>query len=126
MSKTRSVTAQMEEILEEYKAEVDEGVDASAKSVAQVCARMLRESSPKRPGRGDYAKSWGVKKLGPRNYVTRNAKHWQLTWLLENGHDVVNGKGDTGKRAPAIKHIKPVEEFGIKQFGERVRRIISK
>lgn len=125
MSKTRSVTAQMEEILEEYKAEVDEGVDASAKSVAQVCARMLRESSPKRPGRGDYAKSWGVKKLGPRDYIARNAKHWQLTWLLENGHEVVNKYGTYG-RAPAIKHIKPVEEHGVKLFGERVRRIISK
>lgn len=36
-----------------------------------------------------------------------NKTSWQLTWLLENGHLIVNKKGGVGWAAPH-KHIKPV------------------
>lgn len=127
MAKTKSVTAQMNDILEEYNEEVQTKVDASAKSVAAMCARRLRMTSPKRPGGGEYAKSWGVVKQGPKHqraYIVRNAKHYQLTHLLENGHAVVNKYGEFG-RAPAIKHIGPVEQWGVAEFGNMARGVIS-
>lgn len=118
---TSSVSVQMANLLDEYSEEVQKVVEEAGKEAAKECAAQLRSTSPKR--KGDYAASWRYKKNG-KSYVVYNAKHYQLTHLLENGHIIRNKYGTYG-RAPAIKHIKPVEQSGISDFEMRISRGLS-
>lgn len=118
MAKTESASIQMADLLEEFSEEVQKAVDDSGKTVAKECASKLRNTSPKR--KGDYAKSWRSKKDGD-GYVVYNAKHYQLTHLLENGHVVRNKYGTYG-RVSGVKHIEPVEQWAIDEFQVRISR----
>lgn len=115
-----SVTVQMEKILNEYVQEVEDATKHALDSVSKEATSMLRSTSPKGPK--GYAGGWRSKKLDPKTVVVYNGKLPGLTHLLENGHAVVNQYGSTGKRARAIKHIKPVEEWAQTEFPERVMR----
>ena len=59
--------------------------------------------------------------------LVKNEKDWQLTWLLEHGHLIVNKKGGVGY-ASAHQHIKPVFDKQSKQFIKDMKdvKIISK
>ena len=123
MAKTESVEIQMRKILEEYDERVQEVADKAAEEAAKQAARTLKSTSPKRPGHGKYARTWTAKREG-KGWIVHNSKHYQLTHLLENGH-VVRNKCGTYGRAPAIKHIEPVEQSGIQDFEERISRGLS-
>ena len=123
MAKTESIAIQMERILDRYSQEVQTATNEAIDETAKESAQKLRNTSPERTG--EYAKSWGVKKEGGKNgirtAIVRNKDHYRLTHLLENGHVVRNGKGTYG-RAPAIKHIAPVEEWAQGELPERIER----
>lgn len=121
MAKTESVTAQMTELLDDFNQELQDLVDQSAKEVAKDCVTELKNTSPKRPGRGEYARSWSSKKIDGA-WVVFNKKHYRLTHLLENGHVSANQFGTGYTRVPAIKHIQPVEQSGIQEFQNRIMR----
>lgn len=93
-------------ILAQYTANVDETVDATLKEAATEAKKALAQSSPK--DTGDYAKGWAVKKE-KGNYIVYNKKAPGLTHLLEKGHDIVVNGQKVG-HAPAKPHIKKVEE----------------
>ena len=114
---TKSVEAQMKELLDTFDHHVQEVVEDAAKESAKECVQKLKATSPKRPGGGEYARSWTSKKLA-KGWVVYN-KEYQLTHLLENGHVIRNAKGTYG-RAPAHKHIKPVEEWAIDELPRRI------
>lgn len=118
MAKTESVAIQMQELLDEFNEELKETVEKSARLTARKCASKLRNTSPKRTG--DYARSWSVKTVDGA-WVVYNKEHYQLTHLLENGHVVRNKYGTYG-RAPAYKHIAPVEVEGIEEFQVRISK----
>lgn len=107
------------------------GVDAAVmlatkdagKIAANSVAKELKATSPKRPS-AKYAKSWKVKNEG-NDYIVYNEKHYRLTHLLENGHDViVNGK-KVG-RAKAYPHIKPAEQKGIALFEQEIKEQVER
>lgn len=120
MAKTGSVEIQMAEILNEYSEHVKEVVEKAAEESAKETAKELKNTSPKRPGHGEYARSWTAKRNGG-GWIAYNSKHGQLTHLLENGHVIRNQYGEYG-RAPAIKHIEPVEQSAIQDFENRIER----
>ena len=120
---TKSVEAQMKELLNTFDHHVQEVVEDAAKESAKECVQKLKATSPKRPGGGSYARSWTSKKLAG-GYVVYN-KEYQLTHLLENGHVSANQYGEYGVRFNGIKHIAPVEEEGIEGFELRINRGIS-
>lgn len=123
MADSISVTAQMNQLLTEYNREAQKAVEDSAKEAAEVCKNQLRNTSPKRPGHGEYARSWSVKKQSMgrvTDYIVYNSRHYQLTHLLENGHIIRNKKGTYG-RARAIKHIAPAAETSTQRFDLAVR-----
>lgn len=118
----RSVSAQLDKILEQYGRKADEAVEKSAKRAGRDTAKDLKNTSPKKTGA--YASSWTTKvtrSSGRLIGVTvYNKEHYQLTHLLENGHVIVNKKGEYGRTRP-IKHIEPAEQEGIQNFEQLVR-----
>lgn len=113
MAKTGSVTAQMTELLDEVDKEVQQSAKKGIDAVSKESVQKLRNTSPVKTG--SYAKGWGTKKQGDMDVVVYNRTDYQLTHLLENGHVIRNSKGTYG-RAPAHKHIKPVEEWAIDEL----------
>lgn len=119
-----SLAVQMERILNEYSQEVRDVTESAMNSTAKEAAAKLRATSPKgtsgkHPGR--YAKGWSVKRTGRLTSYVYNRSDYQLTHLLENGHQIVNQHGTYG-RVRAIKHIKPVEEWCQNEFPVRISR----
>ena len=51
-----------------------------------------------------------------------NKTNWQLTWLLENGHLIVNKRGGVGWSAPR-KHIEPTYDKQAKKFIDDMKNI---
>ena len=100
---------QINEILVKYNKKINDDMNSAMKDGAKKAAKYLKQESPK--DKGAYAKSWKWKaeKYKTSGYRVYNEKHYQLTHLLEYGHDVVvNGK-KVG-HAKAYPHIKAVEE----------------
>lgn len=117
MAKTKSVSIQMNMILDGYSDKVNEVLKESANQTADEAVEKLRNTSPRKTG--DYAAGWTVKKEHNGNVIVHNSTNYQLTHLLENGHVIRNKKGTYG-RAPAHKHIKPVESWANKEYQRRI------
>lgn len=101
---------EMNAILQSFGAEVDEVFMEVEQGVAKEGAEKLRQTSPKRRGgRGKYAGGWTYKKT-KTGFIIHNKTDYQLTHLLENGHDIVRAGKKVG-HSPAIPHIGPVEEW---------------
>lgn len=114
----------IQQILHEMPQKVDNVIDEAAAKVSKEAVKTLKATSPKRPGGGRYAKGWAVKKVG-KELVIYNRTDYQLTHLLENGHDVVvNGK-KVG-HYDGVKHIAPVEKEVIEKMTEEVEKGIDK
>ena len=117
MANTKSVSIQMKQILDEFSDKVNEVLDKAANSTADESVEKLQNTSPSRSG--DYARGWKVKIEGKGDVIVHNATHYQLTHLLENGHVIRNKKGTYG-RAPAHKHIRPVETWANREFQRKI------
>ncbi len=120
-----SIEVQVREILEDYNKDVKEATQRAARKTALKAASMLRATSPRNPkGKrsGEYAKGWTIKQLNRDTVVVYNRPAYMLTHLLEFGHAVHNQYGATGKRAGAHVHIKPVEEWAIEAFPEKIEQ----
>jgi len=117
-----SLTVQMSRILEEYSEDLQDATNDAIEKVAKEAVQKLKNTSPKKTG--DYARGWKVKREKGRGNIATlivHNKEYQLTHLLENGHIVRNKKGTYG-RAPAIKHIKPVEEWANTELPQEIER----
>lgn len=124
MSRTESVSVQVEKILDEYKDKVQDVTNESISKTSKEAVQKLRNTSPKRPNGGSYAKGWTVKKetkLGINSAIVHNRTDYQLTHLLENGHIIKNKKGEYG-RTNGIKHIAPVEEWAQSELPAEIER----
>lgn len=116
-----SLTAQINTVLAQYTSNVNETVAKVLETTAKDGVKKLKETSPKAPGRGKYARSWAVKKL--RGTYTIYNKQPGLTHLLENGHDVVvNGK-KVGRADPQ-PHIKDVDDWIASAAVERLEQAL--
>ena len=118
-----TLKVQMEKILEEYSHRVVNVTNVAMGRVSRECVRKLRNTSPKKTG--DYASGWKTKQMISHgkvaDIIVHNATDYQLTHLLENGHVVVNAKGTYG-RAPAKKHIGPVEEWANEELPREIEK----
>ena len=107
-----SLDEEIKKELENFNAEVINAANDSFQETAKEAAEMLKKGGP-------YTKDWAVDKRGSRTsvvtglngYSVYNKKHYQLTHLLENGH-----QSRKGGRVKAFSHIAPVNE----QLGEMV------
>ena len=106
---------------------VNEAIEESA----ATAAKELRKGGPYQDRTGNYSKDWGHKLrarkyssvIHTEEYTVYNKKHYQLTHLLEKGHQSRNGK----RKVPAFEHIAPVaelvEQLVISNIGKKVREI---
>lgn len=72
---------------------------------------------------GDYQRGWRRMKT-TNGYVIYNETDYQLTHLLEKGHDgyaLKNGGRTEG--APAYPHIGPAEEIAVRRFEKGIRKL---
>jgi len=112
----------MKEILDKFSDKVNDVLEEAADKVSQESVEKLHNTSPRRTGA--YASGWTVKKESARSVIVHNATNYQLTHLLENGHVIRNKRGTYG-RAPAHKHIKPVETWANKEFQRLIKEGIE-
>ena len=123
MGNSNSLTVQIQKVFEEYTVEVKRATNNAADVVAKQAASKLKSTSPRKTG--DYAKGWAIKRergtAGINTVIVHNKTDYQLTHLLENGHVVRNKKGTYG-RAPARKHIQPVEEWANSELPLEIER----
>lgn len=114
---------EVNEILEQFKETTGDALKNATDAAVKDIVKQLKETSPKQPGGGEYAKSWAATpasaKKGKAGYsrIVYNKKHYRLTHLLEFGHAKVGKKGG---RTKAIPHIKKAEEAGIADFERRL------
>ena len=119
---TESVSVQMGKILDRYSEKVQQVTNSAIDSVSKESADKIRNNS--RVKTGSYARGWAVKKSTNgkiRGAIVHNKTAYQLTHLLANGHVIRNGVGTYG-RAPAIKHIAPVEAWAAEELPAEIER----
>lgn len=113
------------DILNEYSNDIQEGITETAYNVAENGKNKLKVTSPKKTG--SYRKGWRVNKRNGKGYVHAtiyNATDWQLTHLLEKPHVIRNQYGTWGTSKPQV-HIQPVEQECIQAYIRDVEQIIK-
>lgn len=114
------------EILDDYSVKTKRVTNDEIDKIGKEAVQKLKNTSPRRPNGGDYAKGWAFKRYRPRSgiidVVVHNKTHYQLTHLLENGHDIKNGTGRSYGETRGIKHIEPVEQWAADELPKRIER----
>lgn len=121
------IDKQLKAICDSTFAYVTSNCDKYAKLHSKALADKLKETSPKlkkpKEGRtpGKYAKGWEAKKTTKFSYapeyIVRNRTDYQLTHLLEHGHDVIGKDGirHTGNYGK-VPHINKAAKEEVEQF----------
>lgn len=96
----------------------------AADKVAKKAVKKLKQTSPKGEGtwKGHYKNGWMTKKVDGKRVIAN--KKYQLTHLLEYGHDIKRNGVVIGY-APAKPHIKLVEEWAQDEFEDEVIKVIE-
>lgn len=109
-----SLDEEIKKALEDYNVEVVRVTNESIKEAAKEAAKTLKNGGPYKNRTGAYAKDWTARQKSVakiQGYTVYNKDHFQLTHLLEYGHQSRNGG-----RAKAFSHIAPLND----QIGEIV------
>lgn len=106
----------LQSILKHYDEQVANEVNSIIYEVVVETVKDLKSSSPNSgyARKEHYADAWSRHKDGNNGYTIYNKKY-QLTHLLENGHDIVapyysSKKGKVIGHSPRVEHIRPAYE----------------
>ena len=115
--------------LASYTEECSEETKAEVKKIGKECAKRVRDNI-KTCGINDpnqrYERSWTCSVRSDRNsneitcYI-HSKNRYQVAHLLENGHQLRNGG-----RARAFVHIKPAEEWAVKELEKTIKVVWGK
>ena len=122
----KSLVAEINEALDDFYQLVRDEFEGAAQEVGEEAVRQLKSIQWKTKTGKNYSRGWRLKKERWGSYIIHNSTNYQLTHLLENGHIVVNAKGNTGKRAEAHKHIEPVYEWVQDEIEREIRQRIER
>jgi 5'(3')-deoxyribonucleotidase len=111
---TEEITSQLQRYSKVLSEDVDQITDDLTKEAVVKIKDNIRKA--KLIKTGDYVRGWTRKKV-PGGFVIHNRTDFQLTHLLENGHAMANGG-----RASGIPHIRPVEQWLVKEYESLVEK----
>lgn len=109
-----------EEIAKQLKewgnVDVRRAVNEGIKETAETAAKLLKQGGPYKERTRAYTKDWtyDIRRkrssaiTGLDEYSVHNSSHYQITHLLEYGHQSRNGG-----RVKAYEHIKPVNDLVV-------------
>ena len=116
---------QLRAVMEGITAEVQQSFYDACDKIGEEAVQKLRASSPRRKGgSARYANGWVYDQTATGG-VVHNATDYQLTHLLEYGHDVYDHNHRKVGHAPAIPHIKDVETWATNALIEETERLIN-
>lgn len=126
--KADDFSLRISELLDDYRAEVREGVAQAVEKAGKQALKTVREKSPASKGRGGgkYKKGWKLQKAkggiaGRSTSVTvYNAARGSRTHLLEHGHQKTDGG-----RVEGIPHIAPAVEAAERVLDTEIRAAIE-
>lgn len=112
----------------ELKSAVNKGLEETAKEAADE----LKKGGAYKERTGKYTKDWTYRKRNSRKavitglngYSVYNKKNYQLTHLLEKGHQLRRGGRAIG-RVRAFEHIAPVNEAAGDLAVEKIKQKIE-
>lgn len=125
-------------ILQEYGNNVTEGTKRAVLAVAKIAKNETKAGSPRKSGGygtrlknrkpGRYRQGWAVREDVLDRFrtdaIVHNRTDYQLTHLLERGHDVTRAKGGPVLgRTRAFPHIEPAKEHAMKSLQEAVKKV---
>lgn len=120
---------EINDILNDYSTDIQEGIERIAKEVSKEDANKLRNTTNTYKVRsGRYNRGWTVKTEKGINSITcivHNKDNYQLTHLLEKGHRIIGRDGTVKGQARAFPHIAPVEEISNKTYETQVENLIK-
>ena len=103
-------------ICEGHVREQHRAVGELVRKAGRKTASELREGALTPALTGEYAASWGMTSEADRDgwveVTVHNKRRWQLTHLLEKGHQMFVHGHNTGRRVPAYPHIEPAYAVG--------------
>ena len=113
----------VKDILQDYSVEVAKAAEEAITEVTKEATKKLKQTSP---GKGRYAKGWTSKvektAVAVDAVVYGKTGTYQIAHLLEHGHARRGG----GRNVDAIVHIKPVEEWAVKEVETRIREKVER
>ena len=120
MVRINDLSREIANSLATYTADVREEVTKATDDVTKEGVKRIKQNviAAKFVLTGDYEKGWGRVKTD-KGYVIRNKTDYQLTHLLEIGH-AKRGGGRVGGKA----HIRPVEDWAVKEYERRVEKAV--
>ncbi len=115
--------------LEDYAGEVTYGTKHAVEETVKECLKQVKAFSPVGV-RGDYQKGWRSRNAYTDKTSTRrqiyNKTDYQLTHLLEYGHDIYNKSGGKSLgRFDGKPHIMPAYEQAMRNLEERVKKVVE-
>ena len=115
---------ELQSIFSTFEHHVHTAVDTAAENTAKEAVKKLKKTSPnnKRTKGKKYKNGWKYKKTSEG--MTVYNEQYQLTHLLENGHDIIIN-GEVRGHA-AHEHIAPVEAWAQDEFPEEFKRQVGK
>lgn len=120
-----TVSVDVAKLLDDYTVEMKRESMNIFDQVAKEAVQRLKQTSPVGKGRdaGEYAKGWTVKRTndmqkGLATITVHNKTNYQLTHLLEYGHDLPQGG-----RAKAQPHIEKVEQWSQSEVVRRLEQL---
>jgi hypothetical protein len=123
MAGIEDLSALIADELAQYSKDTTEEVKKICEDVSAEMTENIKRDSPR--DKGKYAKGWKVRTeyedVNNIRLRTYNATDYQLTHLLEHGHDKQNGGRVDGK-----PHIKPNEEKAKKELVKRIEKAVQK
>lgn len=116
----------VQEVVNEYGQDVKADAQKICAQIAPEIVNRLKTTSPRSNiAHNHYADSWtytmNTDRYGTIKVTVYNEKHYQLTHLLENGHEIIAHGKHIG-RYKGVKHIKPAQDWAVEEITKELEK----